>query len=106
MSDDAGLLTMIWSVIRVPAAFSGLAGGVLGAWADGKSGWKAWFTYCGAGFIAGNFFAEPAMHFVPWLNEGGAGCMVGACALVIVRTMIGVTKKWTPQMFNAGDKTP
>lgn len=104
MTDDPGLLAELG--IRVPAAFAGLAGGVVGAWADGKSGYLAWASYCGAGLITGNFLAMPATHVIPWVNEGGAGFIVGCCALAVVRTLIGAAKKWQPQLFNAGDRTP
>jgi len=92
--------------IRIPAAFSGLAGGVVGAWADGKSGYLAWMSYCGAGLITGNFLALPATHIIPLVNEGGAGFIVGCCSLGVVRTIIGAARKWNPALFGNGVEKP
>ncbi len=103
MLGDPGLLDMLG--IRVSAAFAGLAGGVVGAWADGKSGFLTWCSYCGAGLITGNFLALPATHVIPLVNEGGAGFLVGCCALAVVRAFIGAARKWAPQLMNGG-KSP
>ena len=94
---DPGLLEQIG--IRVPAAFAGLMGGIVGAWADGRAGLIAWSSYLGAGCITSNFLAEPASH-VTMMNEGVSGFIVGIGALAIVRTIIGVIKQWHPKFGN------
>jgi len=99
---DPGILETLG--IRVGAAFAGLAGGVVGAWADGQSGFLTWCSYCGAGLITGNFLALPATHVIPWVSEGGAGFIVGCSALVVVRGIIAAARKWAPQLN--GGKSP
>lgn len=102
MPDDIGLLAQLG--IRVPAMFAGLAGGLVGAWADGKAGLLTWIIYCGAGGLTANWLAEPfAPIFTKILffglfdvKEGLAGFLVGGCALAIMRTIIGLARKWTP----------
>lgn len=92
---DPGLLEQIG--IRIQPAFAGAMGGIVGAWADGKAGYIAWVSYVGAGCITSNFLAEPASHVIGF-NEGVAGFVVGLGALAIVRTLIGVIKRWHPDI--------
>lgn len=94
MPVDPGLLDQLG--IRVPAMFAGLAGGLVGAYADGKAGLAAWIAYVVSGGLTANFLAEPAQKYIPLVSEGGAGFVVGLTALVIVRTIIGAAKKWHP----------
>lgn len=84
--------------IRIGAMFAGFAGGLVGAWADGRSGWSVWLAYVVSGGLTANWLAEPATHVLPWVNEGGAGFVVGTCALVLVRTIIGAARRWHPQL--------
>jgi hypothetical protein len=96
MSDDPGILAMIG--VRIQPFFAGVAGGAVGALADSKSGLLAWMSYVGAGGLTANFLADPALHVIPvsFLSEGGAGFIIGLGALAIVRTIIGVIRKWNP----------
>jgi hypothetical protein len=97
---DPGLLEQIG--VRIQPAFAGMMGGIVGAWADGKAGLAAWISYVGAGCLTANFLAEAASHIIG-LNEGVSGFIVGLGALAIVRTIIGVIKKWHPQFGNGGN---
>ena len=102
MSEDPGILATIG--IRVPALFAGLAGGVVGAWADHSAGISVWIGYIVCGGLTANFFAEPAMHVIPYVGEGGAGFIVGACALAIVRAIKEAVSKWKPQIGGSNPK--
>jgi hypothetical protein len=84
--------------IKISALFAGFGGGLVGAWADGRSGWKVWVGYVLCGGITANYLAEPATHIIPLVNEGGAGFAVGTSALIIVRTLIGLARKWNPKI--------
>lgn len=85
--------------IHVGAAFAGLAGGLVGAWADGKAGLTLTLSYAGAGLLTANWLAEPFTRLSPVsVNEGVAGFIVGGCALVIVRTIKGAVSRWAPNI--------
>jgi hypothetical protein len=96
MPDDPGILTSIG--IRVPAMFAGLAGGIVGAWADRTAGAAMWAGYIVCGGLTANFFAEPAQKVIPYVNEGGAGFVVGICALAIIKAVKEIVAKWQPQI--------
>ena len=100
MPNDPSLLAELG--IRVPAAFAGLGGGIVGAWADSKAGWKTWLSYAVCGALTGNWLGEPATHIIPFVNEGGGGFIVGACAFAIIGTFLGLSKKWRPPIMNGG----
>lgn len=98
MPDDPGLLAELG--VKVQPAFAGLAGGVVGAWADGKAGLISWISYIGAGGITANFLAEPAMGVIPFkVSEGTSGFIVGLSALAIVRILVGLINKWNPSLL-------
>lgn len=84
--------------IRVPALFAGLAGGIVGAWADSRVSWQQWLAYAICGGLTSNFLAEPATHVLPYVKEGGAGFIVGCTALIIVRTIAELVKRWKPAL--------
>lgn len=83
--------------LRITSLFAGFAGGLVGAWADGSSGWLTWLSYVVCGGLTANWLAEPATHVIPWVNEGSAGFIVGTSALIIVRTLTGLARRWNPQ---------
>jgi hypothetical protein len=101
MADDIGLAAQLG--IRVAALFAGVCGGIVGAWADQQASLSMWVGYVVCGGLTGNFFAEPAMHIInpipvfgPYVNEGGAGFIVGACALGIIRGVKELVSRWRP----------
>lgn len=99
MPDDPGLLAQIG--IRVPALFAGLAGGIVGAWADQKAGLATWAGAIVCGGLTANWFAEPATRVIPGLsatNEGLAGFIVGACAYGIIKTIKIAVSAWSPKL--------
>jgi hypothetical protein len=101
---DPGWLEIIG--IRIPAAFAGAMGGIVGCFADGKAGFTAWLSYIGCGLITANFLAEPAISLLSpavKVNDGVAGFIVGLGALAIARTIIGAIRKWHPAFMN-GEK--
>jgi hypothetical protein len=85
-----------WSYIGVnlSALMAGLAGGVVGAWADGKSGLLAWMGYIMCGGLTGAYLGESASHVIPATNPAGAGFIVGGCALVVMRLLRGVLSRY------------
>jgi len=96
---DPGILEQIG--VRVPAAFAGLAGGLVGAWADGRAGFGSWMAYVGAGVLTANWLAEPAIQVLPIkVSEGVAGFIIGTAALSIVRLLIGAVKRWHPELVS------
>lgn len=95
---DPGFLEQLG--LSVPAAFAGLAGGVVGAWADGRAGIVAWSSYIGAGFLTAGYLAESAVHVIPYTSPGSAGFVVGLGALAIARIIIGGIKRWHPDIIN------
>lgn len=109
MADDVGLLALLG--VRVSALFAGVCGGIVGAWADQKASLSVWVGYVVCGGLTGNFFAEPAMHIIqpiplvgPFVNEGGAGFIVGACALGIIRVIKDAVSKWRPPTMGASSR--
>lgn len=87
--------------INASVAFAGLAGGVVGAWADGKASAVLWFSYAVSGCLTATYLAEPVTHTLPFaIPLPAAGFIVGTCALVIVRAIIAAAKKWQPAIFN------
>jgi hypothetical protein len=97
MSDDAGILANVG--IRVSSLFAGVAGGLVGAWADEKASLATWVAYAVGGGLTANYLGVEAMHFLPsWVSEGGAGFIVGGSALMIVRTLKALVTSWRPQL--------
>lgn len=97
MPEDLGVLASLG--IRVSSLFAGFAGGLVGAWADEKAGLGTWVAYAVCGGLTANYLGVEAMHFLPsWVTEGGAGFIVGASALLIVRTVKGALNSWRPQL--------
>lgn len=97
MPDDPGLLAQIG--VRVPALFAGLAGGIVGAWADQKAGIATWLGAIVCGGLTANWLAEPATHMIPGFtsaNEGVAGFIVGGCAYGIVVAIKKTVSAWAP----------
>lgn len=91
MPDDL----LLWSAlgIKVPPLFSGLAGGIVGAWVDGKSGVKAWFVYAACGGLTGAYLGEWASHFIPYSDSISAGFAVGGSAMMMMRLLRGLINK-------------
>lgn len=87
--------------INASVAFAGLAGGVVGAWADGKASVLLWFSYAVSGCLTATYLAEPVTHVIPFtVSLPAAGFLVGTCALIIVRAIIAAAKRWQPTIFN------
>lgn len=93
MSEDPGFLASIWHPL---SAFSGLAGGIVGAWADNKASLKVWALYGAAGLLTANFLGQDAMRVIPYVSEGGAGFIVGGCALSLIILFRNIIAKWQP----------
>lgn len=91
--------------INITSAFAGAMGGVVGAWADGKAGFAAWISYVGAGMITANYLADQAAHLTGVTQTVG-GFVVGLAALVIVKAIIAVIKKWHPRFNGSQGETP
>ena len=105
MAEELGILAQLG--IKVPAAFAGAMGGIVGCFADGQAGFMAWLSYVGCGLITANFLAEPAIEMlkpVIHVSEGVGGFIVGLGALAIVRTIIGYIRKWRPGFMNGEAK--
>lgn len=87
--------------IDASVAFAGLAGGVVGAWADGKASITTWFAYAICGSLTAIYLAEAFTRIVPFsVSKPTSGFIVGACALIIVRAIIAAARKWQPAIFN------
>jgi hypothetical protein len=86
----------IWTALGVnlSAMMAGIAGGIVGAWADGKSGIKAWFSYVVCGALTGAYLGEPATHLIPFTNPSGAGFIVGGSAMLLMRLSRGALTRY------------
>jgi hypothetical protein len=95
----------LWSAlgIKVPPLFSGIAGGIVGAWVDGKSGARAWFVYVICGGLTGAYLGDWASHFMPYGDSISAGFIVGGCAMILMRLLRGQIAKLDPKL--AGSST-
>lgn len=89
--------------IDASVAFAGLAGGVVGAWADGKATIGLWFAYVISGSLTAIYLADGLNHILPFtVGRPTAGFLVGTSALVIVRAIIATARRWQPNLFNGG----
>lgn len=91
MSDNFAFWSLIG--VKVPPLFSGLAGGVVGAWVDGQSGIKAWLVYALCGGLTGAYLGDWASHFLPYGDNISAGFIVGGCAMMVMRMLRGYVNK-------------
>lgn len=91
MSDNFAFWSLLG--VKVPPLFSGLAGGVVGAWVDGKSGIRAWLGYAACGALTGAYLGEWAAHFIPFGDDLSAGFFVGACFMFLLRFARGWLNK-------------
>jgi disulfide bond formation protein DsbB len=93
--------------IDVSVAFAGLAGGVVGAWADGKASLTTWVAYALCGALTAIYLAGGLTQVIPFISsKPTAGFIVGACALIIVRAILAAARKWQPSIFNGTGKAP
>lgn len=111
MANDVGFLAELG--LKIQASFGGLAGGIVGAWADEQATLKMWGIYAGAGLLTGNFMAAPALPVFqtipimgPLISEGGSGFLIGTCALIAVRTVRRLANNWKPNLPFGGEKQP
>lgn len=93
---DWDLLSMLG--IKIPPLFSGLAGGVVGAWVDGKSGVKAWCVYAACGALTGAYLGEWSSHFMPYGESISAGFLVGSSVMIVMRLLRGYLNKWSTKV--------
>jgi hypothetical protein len=93
--------------IDASVAFAGLAGGVVGAWADGKASIATWVAYAVCGALTAIYLANAVTSVIPFItSKPTAGFIVGMCALIIVRAIIAAARKWQPNIFNGPGKAP
>lgn len=92
--------------IDASVAFAGLAGGVVGAWADGRASVAIWFAYAVSGSLTAIYLADGVTHVIPFpVSKPTAGFIVGTSALIIVRAIIATARKWQPAIFNGSSTT-
>jgi hypothetical protein len=97
MSDEHGFMAA--AGISASKLFSGMAGGLVGAWADEKVGFRIWAAYVVCGGLVANYLGESARHAMPsWVDPLAIGFILGACAPAVIKGLREVVKRWKPQI--------
>lgn len=96
----------MWNALaaRFPTLFAGFAGGIVGAWVDGKSGVAAWGGYCVCGGLTGIYLGEWASHLIPYTDNVSAGFIAGTSVGLLLRLLRGVITRGAKMVGDNGGK--
>lgn len=88
--------------VQAPGLFGGMAGGIVGCWVDGKSGFWAWAMYVLCGGLTGGYLAETGTHVIPFANSGFVGFAAGTSVMFTLRLLRGAINRYGAKLTGNG----